>query len=117
MEIGDQSVNQLETIARRDKEACRAMIGQCLTCMNAGHALQDAHSRSANGNHASTLAACLENKLGSCFVKIDLLAMHLVFAEILDLDGPEGIKPHMQRDKTHAHTLPAQTVQQAGRKV
>src|SRR5579863_957803 len=117
VEVGYHGIDHLETIAGRDKQASRAVTGFDFAIMETGSALQHAHRRRAYRDHAPACPARLIDQRGGRRVQVNLFAVHLMLAEILNLDGAKGVQSHMQRHKTHAHSLPAQFIQQVRREM
>src|SRR6266436_387784 len=120
MKIGNQSVHDAKTVAWRNKKTgvprvwLKAELG---AFVQPRYALQYTHGRGADSDDTPTSAPRLVDQFRRRSIQVDRLAVHLMLADILALDGPERIQSHVQRDEANSYPLPAQLLQQVWCKV
>ncbi len=89
MEIGDQAVDRLEAVARRDEDR-RVVFERMDAAGLVGGAFEQAQAGRADGDQAATGGADLVEPLGRVGVDAAPFGVHLVVARVVGLDRKKG---------------------------
>ncbi|MDT4832384.1 hypothetical protein FQZ97_659400 [compost metagenome] len=102
MEVGDQGIDQPETVARGDEDIGVAVAGGQRAVRLRGR-FQGAQRSRADRDHAAAAGARLAHGLGQFLGDGIPLRMHLVLGQVLGAHRLEGAGTHVQRQEGAAH--------------
>ena len=116
MEIGDQQIDGLETIAGGD-EQLRFAGKRAEAAVLAGGRLEQAQRRAANGDDATTGAPDAVERAGTVVADFAPLGMHAMLRRILGLHRQEGAGPYVQGDEMSGNAARRQGGKELRRKM
>ena len=98
VEIGDEAVDTVEAIARRDEDRCVA-LERANHPVGTGSTLDQAQTGGADRDHAPATGAHRVEPVGGGGIDASPFGVHLVVERIVGLDRKEGARPDVQRQR------------------
>src|SRR5258708_7783880 len=108
VKIGNHDIYNAKAVARCNEQPCAPMEWLNSISVKPCHALQHTHRGCAYRDDPPTGQSRLIDQFSCRSIQVDLLAVHLMFADVLVLHGSKGVQPHVQRHEADAHYQLAQ---------
>src|SRR5713101_6388658 len=111
VKIGNHGIYNAKAVARCNEQPCAPMEWLNSISVKPCHALQHTHRGCAYRDDPSTGPSRFIDQFSRRSIQVDLLAVHLMFADVLVLHGPKGVQPYVQRHEADAHSQLAQLLE------